>query len=805
LTESDKDADDPWPMRKTVWENSGMVKPTKARMFASERVSRPVALGLAIGDLLWEGVNKLWEHLLLTWIVERLRDQAATVFLQWTVDHYILFFFVLVILYLAFVCVRAMFGRGEDQGDRGLRGDGPNISQERAKGAHAGIVGSVGDIDRSNVNIGGTQNLGPVIYQSGPPASPQLSVTKWIPIPENHALAGRGQSGFEIVNDGGVAYDVLLEDFAIDADIFVKSAELERVEANGICFALAWIDGYGHSPIDNPKWKLLDAMREASKTGIGLYQPDYAVPISIVYRDSEDHWFRGFATLSFIPSQGRLELSSTRRSPRLRCDIKEGFFQWGDRSRLDEGNVTRSDLIVTLSLQIVNDGASDLSITEVELTIRNQGVSFRPQRGHVVLPQPHQIKRSTPYHEGAQGLTSRVTQRVGDIPFPFTIAPNRPLLGLVQFILTDLKQQNDSEFQDRSDFVLEFLDARGNKHRVARPAARWERTGDLIPYDEQKDVPTNRDRVPLPDPDRRTLEGLQERLPSASIAQLRTQNFFGTFRWEFDSVLVAFQQWGFVPEHRFLESSLEQIHERLRDAVKALLHKVHYYSEKLPGGDGLGRGFSPLGKIEDMAAFEAHRNNTYEAAQTVCEVYGDLILTAQRIFAGVAPTRQGRSDSPQATKSPDVILERVGDMVTGTLQFYNRGDAEAFRIIATNLNGTHGSLPWLLEWQEVSRIPGGTVANAMFVLHRDDGGPKKLSMQRESSASSIALLLQDEVSMEHPIINKPLTVKYYDPATKTSWESPCNLVYDWRSGDLMTIPGDAHPVAPMQALKGIYS
>ena len=131
--------------------------------------------------------------------------------------------------------------------------------------------------------------------------------------------------------------------------------------------------------------------------------------------------------------------------------------------------------------------------------------------------------------------------------------------------------------------------------------------------------------------DQKTFNNLQAVLPSRSIAQLRTQHFSSTFEWNLDRVLLEFHQWDVISEHRFLDPALERIHGCLRDAVDVLVDKVHRYSEQLTE-DGRARGFSPLGRIEDMTEFEAHRNEAFEAAKGVCDSYDDLVLTARRKF-----------------------------------------------------------------------------------------------------------------------------------------------------------------------------
>jgi len=94
-----------------------MVKPSRARFIEAEKSSRLVGLVFAIGALLWEGISRLGEHIVLGWIAERIQGQEFMVsLLYWSVDHPILFFGALVILHLAYVSLRIIFGPDEDGG-----------------------------------------------------------------------------------------------------------------------------------------------------------------------------------------------------------------------------------------------------------------------------------------------------------------------------------------------------------------------------------------------------------------------------------------------------------------------------------------------------------------------------------------------------------------------------------------------------------------------------------------------------------------------------------------------------------------
>jgi len=57
-----------------------------------------------------------------------------------------------------------------------------------------------------------------------------------------------------------------------------------------------------------------------------------------------------------------------------------------------------------------------------------------------------------------------------------------------------------------------------------------------------------------------------------------------------------------------------------------------------------------------------------------------------------------------------VILEMVGNTVSGTFRLYNRGDVEAFNITLTNLGGQKG----IVEWNNVSRLSPKETAPAII-------------------------------------------------------------------------------------------
>lgn len=136
-----------------------MVRLTRTRALAAERASRPFGLGLLSADILWEGANKLGEHIVLTWISERLQGHASVMtFLEWSVAHPWWFGVLVTTLYLAFICLKAIFGPPEQSGDN--ENAEAKINQRVQSGsAPAAALGSMGDVIGSHINVGGTQHI----------------------------------------------------------------------------------------------------------------------------------------------------------------------------------------------------------------------------------------------------------------------------------------------------------------------------------------------------------------------------------------------------------------------------------------------------------------------------------------------------------------------------------------------------------------------------------------------------------------------------------------------------------------------
>ncbi len=139
--------------------------------------------------------------------------------------------------------------------------------------------------------------------------------------------------------------------------------------------------------------------------------------------------------------------------------------------------------------------------------------------------------------------------------------------------------------------------------------------------------------------DQKTIAALKKLLPNeGGIAEIRNQPFWGKFPWPVDSLLISFLQGNTGPENGFLDEHLEQLRRQLQEAIEVLLDRVRRYSDPpdlpLYASDTEGAGYRYFWKRdgEDIASYDARRNEVFEAAKAVCNAYDDLILTARRKF-----------------------------------------------------------------------------------------------------------------------------------------------------------------------------
>ena len=153
--------------------------------------------------------------------------------------------------------------------------------------------------------------------------APMIVFEKWEDIPSEHPEAivlgidSRIQHGFYLKNVGGDAYSVRVERFQIEPSVWAASKTVQFLASGETGFAFVWLEGYPPSNIHTEKWDLLGAMSKAAEArNTALYQPNYSVSVSVIYKDSPDEnpqWYKTTSQMSFIPSQMRLDFDQPRR------------------------------------------------------------------------------------------------------------------------------------------------------------------------------------------------------------------------------------------------------------------------------------------------------------------------------------------------------------------------------------------------------------------------------------------------------------------------------------------------------------
>jgi len=156
---------------------------------------------------------------------------------------------------------------------------------------------------------------------------PQLVFQRWGQIPQDHpvavsvpsTIAGQFlQRGIYLLNVGEMAHEIEVETFEIDDQLWASSSVVNGIEKRGQGFALVWLEnqkGIGSSIVGRAKWDLEDAMRKAGQKKNGtemFFSPDYSVPVSVTYRDSNNVRYRSRSDLTYIRSQTRLDFGPTK-------------------------------------------------------------------------------------------------------------------------------------------------------------------------------------------------------------------------------------------------------------------------------------------------------------------------------------------------------------------------------------------------------------------------------------------------------------------------------------------------------------
>jgi hypothetical protein len=153
-----------------------------------------------------------------------------------------------------------------------------------------------------------------------------------------------------------------------------------------------------------------------------------------------------------------------------------------------------------------------------------------------------------------------------------------------------------------------------------------------------------------------------------------------------------------------------------------------------------------------------------------------------------------RERNKSELRHPDVIIERVGNTATGTLSLYNRGGAEAFSVSITAMSCHNG----MVFWKTPNRLPVGKTARLCFTVS-DTNGISSIEHDAVVLLSQMLHVTHKETLSEEEIqkafepIRQWVSVDYFDALTKTKWQTPCQFVYDRKTGELTVHPGDAAP------------
>jgi hypothetical protein len=143
-----------------------------------------------------------------------------------------------------------------------------------------------------------------------PEDRPKIAIVRWGQVLGEDA-ARSIQNGFYLLNHGGAALEVTVESFPV-LDAHTKSITIPQIGPNKEGFAAIWIENQ-----DNiAKWGLDVALGIEARNKINskqmLRDEALAVPVSVVYRDFNNLWYRSSCTMTF--SFNRIGFSSVTQA-----------------------------------------------------------------------------------------------------------------------------------------------------------------------------------------------------------------------------------------------------------------------------------------------------------------------------------------------------------------------------------------------------------------------------------------------------------------------------------------------------------
>lgn len=138
-----------------------------------------------------------------------------------------------------------------------------------------------------------------------PEDRPQISFVSWgqmrpqFMTPGNEDSALLAQHGFYLHNDGGAALEITVEIFDIAHNLTAVGSTITRIKGKDTGFVPIWIK----EEMPLRRWALDDALEKAwgdkAQPGDLFDGKPLEIPVSVVYRDYNQLWYRSRAKLSF--------------------------------------------------------------------------------------------------------------------------------------------------------------------------------------------------------------------------------------------------------------------------------------------------------------------------------------------------------------------------------------------------------------------------------------------------------------------------------------------------------------------------
>jgi hypothetical protein len=154
----------------------------------------------------------------------------------------------------------------------------------------------------------------------------------------------REQRGFYLGNAGGSAFEVMVQDFRISASVNAHSTMINCLSAGEEGFAPIGLN-YWRKELSAKslladlaaRWDLIGAVAKAADA-IWIHRnfpQEYAIAISVVYRDADDFWYRSSAKLIYTKQP---DVSFVRPRKKVVTHKGERSFKFGPTKRKSLGS-----------------------------------------------------------------------------------------------------------------------------------------------------------------------------------------------------------------------------------------------------------------------------------------------------------------------------------------------------------------------------------------------------------------------------------------------------------------------------------